>query len=133
MSGESDVGEVGDVSDDEREIRRAVDDQRARTTAQIAALEASLASIVDGTEMANTDDEHDPEGSTIAYERAQVIALLRLARRELDDLDATTARLTDGSILVCESCGGAIPVERLLALPDARTCVGCAGGATGLR
>lgn len=121
------------MTPDEREIRKAVEQQRARTAAQISSLEDNLSAIVAGTEMANTDDEHDPEGSTIAYERAQVIALLRLARRELDDLEATMARLADGSILVCEGCDGPIPVERIVALPDVRTCVGCAGGATGLR
>ena len=36
---------------------------------------------------ANNDDEHDPEGSTVAFERAQVGALLDRPESHLDDLD----------------------------------------------
>ena len=43
-------------------------------------LEAIVAAIVEGSELTSTDDEHDPEGATIAYERTQAIALLRQAR-----------------------------------------------------
>ena len=38
--------------------------------ARIAALTAELEDIVAATTHANVDDEHDPEGSTIAFERA---------------------------------------------------------------
>jgi RNA polymerase-binding transcription factor DksA len=74
----------------------------------------------------NADDEHDPEGSTIAFERSQVGALINQARRHLAELDAAEERLRAGSYGCCESCGRPIPAARLEARPVARTCVSCA-------
>ena len=49
---------------------------RAETGGRIEALAAQLAAIVDTASASSGDDEHDPEGQTIAYERAQAQALL---------------------------------------------------------
>jgi DnaK suppressor protein len=97
---------------------------RDRTLATIAALTGDLRSILDGDPA--TDDEHDPEGATIAFERAQVSALLAAAREHLADLDRAAARLTAGAYGRCERCGNPIAAERLAALPAAATCIGCA-------
>ena len=70
-------------------------------------------------------DEHDPEGSTIAFERAQVVSLLADARRELDELAAATKRIDDGTYGKCACCGEAIAAERLDALPAATRCIDC--------
>ena len=51
-------------------VRAAIELVRRRTIDQIASLERSLAGIVEAAELTSTDDEHDPEGATIAYERA---------------------------------------------------------------
>jgi len=74
----------------------------------------------------STDDEHDPEGSTIAFERAQVAALLDQAERQLAELDAAVARVDAGGYGQCESCGDAIAAERLLVRPAATRCITCA-------
>jgi DnaK suppressor protein len=108
-------------------LREAIEIERARVGDQIANLQHSFAGIVDGTELTSTDDEHDPEGTTIAYERAQVSALLTQARDDLVALDAALERIDDGTIETCEMCSGPIAFERLLALPGVRTCVRCAG------
>ncbi|HEX6425967.1 MAG TPA: TraR/DksA C4-type zinc finger protein, partial [Acidimicrobiales bacterium] len=63
---------------------------------------------------------------TIAYERAQVLALLRQARADLAQLDAAAQRLDEGGGTRCASCGAPIGLERLLALPATSTCVACA-------
>ena len=76
----------------------------------------------------NADDEHDPEGATIAFERSQVGALITQARDHLAELDAAEARVADGSYGICEGCGRPIAPERLEARPVARTCVTCAAG-----
>ena len=65
---------------------------------QIADLERSFAGIVEAAELTSTDDEHDPEGATIAYERAQVSALLRQARDDLVALDGALDRIDDGTV-----------------------------------
>jgi DnaK suppressor protein len=104
----------------------AVRSEHERTVAQIASLERSVALIVEASELTSTDDEHDPEGATIAYERAQAIALLRQARLDLDRLVNARMRLETGEPMTCESCGRELDIERLVALPTTRTCIECA-------
>jgi len=94
--------------------------------ARLAALEREFAGIVDAAAAANADDEHDPEGATIAFERQHVAAQLGLARDQLSRVRAALRRLEDGSYGRCERCGLPIPGERLAARPTATTCVGCA-------
>ena len=78
---------------------------------QIAHLERSFTGIVEATELTSTDDEHDPEGATIAYERAQVSALLRQARDDLVALDDALDRLASGTVPTCAVCSGAIALR----------------------
>jgi len=85
-----------------------------------------LAEIVDASANANLDDEHDPEGATVAFEREQTAAWLERAREQLVELDAALARFAAGTYGTCEQCGATIPVERLEAQPATRTCVVCA-------
>jgi RNA polymerase-binding transcription factor DksA len=107
-------------------LRAAIANERDRVVEQIANLQRSVDSIVGAAELTSTDDEHDPEGTTIAYERAQVTALLHQAEDDLAALDAAEQRVDDGSADTCAVCGGQIAFERLLALPGARTCIRCA-------
>jgi RNA polymerase-binding transcription factor DksA len=100
--------------------------ERARTVAQIDALAREFDGIVEAAEGVATDDEHDPEGHTIAFERQQVAGLLRDARTHLRDVDDALDRIAAGSYGTCESCGRAIAAERLAARPAARTCIACA-------
>ncbi|WP_246088084.1 TraR/DksA family transcriptional regulator [Nocardioides albertanoniae] len=74
----------------------------------------------------NADDEHDPEGATIAFERSQVQALVRDARRRLEEVSTALERLDAGTYGVCEVCGGPVGDGRLEARPTARTCISCA-------
>ena len=46
-------------------------------------------------------------------------------RRELEEIQAAAARLATGSFGRCESCGAAIPLFRLRAVPWARHCLAC--------
>jgi RNA polymerase-binding transcription factor DksA len=101
--------------------------RRDETLAQIEALTRSLREIIDAAADVATDDEHDPEGHTIAFERAQVAALLGEARSRLADLDLARARLAAGAYGRCERCGQPIAPGRLDARPAARTCITCAG------
>ncbi|MGY1616247.1 TraR/DksA family transcriptional regulator [Geodermatophilus sp. SYSU D00691] len=100
--------------------------ERAAALAQIAALTREFDDVVAASASSNADDEHDPEGATIAFERQQVAALLESARRRLADVEAALARRDAGGYGVCEVCGGAIAPERLAARPAARTCISCA-------
>ncbi len=111
---------------DESAIRRALSDERAGTVRRIEAMTADFEGIVSASIDTNGDDEHDPEGSTVAYERAQVASLLDEARAHLGELDRAGERLARGTYSVCDGCGGTIPPERLAARPAARTCIACA-------
>jgi RNA polymerase-binding transcription factor DksA len=99
---------------------------RAETLAQIAALTAEFDEVVAASASSNADDEHDPEGATIAFERQQVAALLAQARQRLADVDEALARAASGDYGRCADCGQPIAAERLAARPHARTCIDCA-------
>ncbi|MBQ0902202.1 TraR/DksA C4-type zinc finger protein [Micromonospora sp. U21] len=101
---------------------------RDQAQAQVAALDSDLRSLFEASRSSNADDEHDPEGSTIAFERAQLTAVLDATRRRLAELDVALQRVEAGTYGRCERCLRPIPAERLAARPSARTCVGCAGG-----
>jgi RNA polymerase-binding transcription factor DksA len=98
----------------------------ATATQQIAALQRQLDAMIEASRGDNADDEHDPEGSTIAFERQQLAALLQRAERSRRDAEHALHQLATGSYGLCESCGGAIAAERLEARPDARQCIDCA-------
>jgi DnaK suppressor protein len=112
---------------DEPTARALLNDERASALGRVQTLAGALADIVSNSDGANADDEHDPEGSTIAFERAQVSALLAAARAQLDALDDALSRLSAGTYGECQRCGGAIAPERLAARPDAVHCIACAG------
>ncbi len=101
-------------------------DERAAALAQIEALTREFDGVVAASRASNADDEHDPEGATIAFERQQVAALLDQARRRLADVEAALARRDAGDYGTCEACGRPIAAERLAARPAARTCISCA-------
>ena len=104
----------------------SLEQMRADTVAQIAALTAEFDAVVAASASSNADDEHDPEGATIAFERQQLVALLDQARRRLTDVDAALERVAAGEYGRCEVCARPIAPARLRARPTARTCVGCA-------
>jgi DnaK suppressor protein len=99
---------------------------RVETLAQIDALVREFDQVVDASRQSNADDEHDPEGATIAFERQQVAALLDSARRRLADVDDALARVEAGEYGTCATCRRPIAPERLAARPSARTCIACA-------
>ena len=98
---------------------------RQRALARLASLEREFGGIVEAARGVGTDDEHDPEGATLAFERQHVAALAQAAREHLADIDAALARLADGSYGTCQACGQPIGAARLAARPAARTCIGC--------
>jgi RNA polymerase-binding transcription factor DksA len=104
------------------ELERLRDEARA----EVGTLEGDLQALFEASVSSNADDEHDPEGSTIAFERAQLTAVLAAARQRRTDLTDAIARLDGGRYGVCDSCGEPIPAARLTARPASRTCVGCA-------
>ncbi len=99
--------------------------ERVATLRRIAALNRQFDGIVESSVFTTNDDEHDPEGATVAFERAQIDALRAQAQEDLAALDRAVERFLDGSYGVCERCGQAIAQERLATLPAVRTCINC--------
>jgi DnaK suppressor protein len=99
---------------------------REQTIALIDSLAADLADIKASAELVATDDEHDPEGATVAFERSRVDALLSQSREHLLDLGRAEARLAAGTYGGCERCGQPIGADRISARPTAATCIDCA-------
>ena len=65
----------------------------------------------------------DPDA--IQEDRDAAAQLVEDARRHVVELQQAEQRLTTGRYGRCVVCGKAIDPERLQALPDAETCVGC--------
>ena len=108
------------------ETRARLEEEQRRTRSLLAELDEDFAGVVDAARDSNADDEHDPEGATIAFERQQVDALIRRSRAHLVEIDRALARLEGGTYGTCERCGAAIPQARLEIRPTASTCVACA-------
>ena len=100
---------------------------RADATTRSAALEAQIEALAEQQALTTHDDEHDPEGVTIGFERAQILGLLAGAREEIAALDRAASRLRAGTYGRCLNCGCEIPDARVEALPAAETCLNCAG------
>ena len=101
-------------------------EERAAALAQIAALTREFDEVVAASQASNADDEHDPEGATIAFERAQIETLIEVAREHLDEIDDALERVRTGAYGMCADCGQPIAAGRLEARPFASTCISCA-------
>ena len=75
---------------------------------------------------ASADDEHDPEGSTLASDWSRIEGIRSGLLARLGDNGNAFARLTDGIYGICARCGRTIGTERLEARPSAALCIDCA-------
>ncbi len=108
---------------DPREVLLA---ERARALRRVAALEREFAALAEAASAGGTDDEHDPEGATLAFERQHAAALLERARDQLAGIEAALERVREGRYGLCDRCGQPIGDDRLAARPAALTCIRCA-------
>ncbi|MEW1811166.1 TraR/DksA C4-type zinc finger protein [Pseudarthrobacter phenanthrenivorans] len=104
-------------------FRALLEDERARRLALLPALRADIESANLARRDSNVDDEHDPEGSTIAFELSQASALLKQSSAGLDEVEAALARLAGGIYGLCAVCGEPIAEGRLEARPWTPFCI----------
>jgi RNA polymerase-binding transcription factor DksA len=106
----------------------------AALTARRADVEArrrqALARQISGDAAGDSEGVH---GWKASREGSADVAMLEMLDASLRQIDAALARLHAGRYGVCASCGGAIPVARLEALPFATHCVPCQEGREGSR
>ena len=101
------------VSDD---LRALLEAERTRTHERIEALRRDYAAILDGMALTSTDDEHDPEGTTIAAERSLVSSLARSSERHLAEVDAVTdvpGLVRHLGRMIRRGIGGLVEIEQL--------------------
>ena len=113
----------GCVQDDVRGVLAA---ERAAVVQRAAELRGELDRLIQDSVGANADDEHDPEGATLAFERQHTAALLARARQQIAEIDAAIGRLDEGTYGICVRCGEPVGQDRLAARPAAATCIRCA-------
>lgn len=53
-------------------------------------------------------------------------AALRLAKRKLGKLKLSLSKIDDSNFGKCSTCSGAIPIQRLMFMPESTYCVRCA-------
>jgi len=108
---------------DLREVVARLQSDREALRRRASELTDEMAALIDASRNSNADDEHDPEGQTIAYERSQLSAVTEQTHAHLRDIDAALERVRAGTYGVCEVCRQPIAAARLEARPTARTCV----------
>ena len=108
------------------EVRSRIHIERRRVQSLVDSLTASFADLTEAAEASPPDDEHDPEGHTIAFERSQLTGRRDEYLRVISELAAAEIRLDDARSALCERCSQPIPHERRLAIPTTTLCVDCA-------
>ncbi|WP_309123754.1 TraR/DksA C4-type zinc finger protein [Arthrobacter sp.] len=111
----------------EERMRPLLQQELADSRKSRAALASDIDSTSDLRRDSNVDDEHDPEGSTIAFELSQSGTLLRDTDARISELEAALTRLDEGRYGRCETCGAEIAEGRLEARPWTRFCITHAG------
>lgn len=98
-----------------------------------AELERSIertGSELDGVRHARTDasadDEHDPEGSTLASDWSRIEGIRSTLITRRGENEDALARLAAGTYGACAQCGRPIGTARLEARPSAALCIDCA-------
>ncbi len=108
------------------QMRQRIHAERGRLQALVESLTASFADLAETADASPPDDEHDPEGHTIAFERSQLTSQRDGYLRAIAELTAAEFRLGDTQSTLCEKCNQPIPFERRLAVPTTTHCIECA-------
>ena len=83
-----------------------------------------IAASGDGLGFANQSKITDDDAVADAAAQMDVAMVIRESR-ELQDIEAALARITDGSYGICTDCGEEIGPARLKAYPAAERCLPC--------
>jgi len=104
-------------------FRILLEQERERKRALLPALRADISAAASARVDSNVDDEHDPEGATIAFELSQASALLDQSSSGLEQVEAALQRISDGTYGACAVCGRPIAEGRLEARPWTPFCI----------
>lgn len=127
MSPSEEAGPADLTDEQSAVLHRRLFDTTDRARTDLAWLRGDFDAIVDASAQSNADDEHDPEGATIAFERAQVRSLIERAQATESAVAHALLRWESGTYGHCEICGAPIGYDRLLARPATTRCIAHAG------
>lgn len=99
-----------------KHIRKATLDEMARLQQQ---LEADI-------EPASAHDDDSVDVAADIYERGKLLSLIQSMEAKLNSIEHALEVAVKGGYGICESCGQAIPPERLEIVPETTLCVSCA-------
>ena len=68
-------------------------------------------------------DNHPGDLATELYERGKDLALNQNKEQELEAINASLHAIEEGTYGICKTCSMDIPIERLVAMPTADTCI----------
>ena len=106
-----------------KSIRAELEADVARLRYEISVAESDLAGLMRDAGDGAGDDQAD--AGTKTFEREQEISLANNARVMFEQSQHALERIADRSYGICESCGGPIGKNRLLAFPRATLCMPC--------
>lgn len=102
-------------------------EERVRLTDVIAEIDREREEVrLSETSAEHSADPESAEGGSLAFELEKELSIEQNAKDLLAKVEHAQAAVVAGTYGTCESCGKAIPVARLEALPYAVTCVECA-------
>ena len=115
----------------QRELKRRTLDKLTRLLmerrdAALSSAEGFFSEAYEAQSSADNSDRLD-RASPIGTSSDECYALAESAHALAEDADAALRRIAAGTYGMCSGCGDPIPYARLLALPTATRCVGCAG------
>lgn len=104
----------------------SIEARRREVLVQLTAIEQELAALRRTREGLSDDDEHDPDGVPLSSQWSRLEGLRQTKLKTLASIDDARSRWARGEDGRCSSCGGPIAPARLVARPEATTCIDCA-------
>jgi DnaK suppressor protein len=111
---------------DEPRVALLLGAERAELERAIDGTRSELDAVREARADASADDEHDPEGSTLASDWSRIEGICSGLVARLGENTDAFARLTAGTYGSCARCGRTIGAARLEARPSAALCIDCA-------
>ena len=105
------------------QVRKQLDDDVARLTAELSEVEGDLAGMIENSGEGAGHDQADV--GSASFERDQEMVIVNNARDMLVQSQHALERIADGSYGQCEICGNPIGKNRLMAFPRATLCLSC--------
>ena len=99
---------------------------REKTSSEIARLKQDIAHLKEVTKPVAPEDMDDITRMDAIVNKSVNDAALAAAQSRLVGLEYAAKRLDDPEFGYCTECGEAIPVKRLLSMPESILCVNCA-------